>query len=114
MADETALIDIRKMRPVLDQISGKWTLLVLIVLCAQPARFNQIMRRLEGITHKALSETLKRLEEGGFIHREVLPTKPVGVEYSITPLGQSLRGPFDAVYEWALEHADAVGPSKQD
>jgi DNA-binding HxlR family transcriptional regulator len=60
------------------------------------------MRRLDGITHKALADALKRLERNGLIRRKVLPTAPVGVEYTITPLGASLQAPFAALYTWAL------------
>ena len=84
-------------------------MLILTVLCTRPSRFNEIMRRLDGITHKALADALKRLERNGLVKRHVLPTTPVGVEYTITPLGRSLQAPFEALYEWALTH----GPQMQ-
>ena len=96
------LLDVRRTRPILDQIGSKWSVLILTVLCSRPSRFNEIMRRLDGITHKALADSLKRLERNGLIRREVLNTAPVGVEYTITPLGQSLQQPFAALLEWAL------------
>ena len=99
-----ALIDARRTRPILEHIANKWSVLILTVLCSRPSRFNEIMRRLDGITHKALADALKRLERNGLIRREVLPTTPVGVEYTITPLGQSLRQPFAALYDWALTY----------
>jgi len=103
-----AFADSARARLVLDKIADKWTVMILIVLCPQPSRFNQIKRRLEGITHKGLSDALKRLERHGLVTRTVLPTSPVGVEYAITPLGLSLRQPFEALFHWALEHGDAV------
>jgi DNA-binding HxlR family transcriptional regulator len=116
MADDTdletlslqALSDMARVRPVLDKIADKWTILILTVLCPKPARFNQIKRRLNGITHKALADALKRLERNGLVTRTVLPTAPIGVEYAITPLGHSLRGPFEALCTWALAHGDAI------
>ena len=90
-------------RPILDQIADKWTVLIL----TKPVRFNEIRRRLGGITHKALADALKRLERNGLVTRTVLPTSPVGVEYAITPLGHSLRQPFEALYDWALAHGAA-------
>jgi len=100
-----ALIDVQKARPILEQIANKWSVLILTVLCTRPSRFNEIMRRLDGITHKALADALKRLERNGLIRRDVLTTMtPVGVEYTITPLGHSLRQPFDALYAWAITH----------
>lgn len=101
-------LDVTATRPILDQIANKWTVLILSVLCTQPARFNDLRRRLDGITHKALSEALKRLERDGLISRKILPTQPVGVEYAITSLGGSLREPFAALYNWSLENAASM------
>jgi len=100
-----ALLDVEKARPVLEQIANKWSVLILTVLCSRPSRFNEIMRRLDGITHKALSDALKRLERNGLIHREVLTTTmPVGVEYTISELGRSLQQPFEALYAWSMTY----------
>jgi DNA-binding HxlR family transcriptional regulator len=101
-------LDVAATRPILDHIANKWTVLILSVLCTQPARFNDLKRRLDGITHKALSEALKRLERNGLISRKVLPTQPIGVEYTITDLGCSLREPFAALYNWALANGSAL------
>lgn len=98
-------LDVATTRPILEQIANKWTVLILSVLCTQPARFNDLKRRLEGITHKALSDALKRLERNGLISRKVLSTQPIGVEYAITGLGASLREPFAALYDWSLAHS---------
>ncbi len=116
MADDTdlellsqrAFSDMARLRPVLDKIADKWTIMILTVLCPKPSRFNEIKRRLDGITHKALADALKRLERNGLVTRTVLPTAPIGVEYAITPLGHSLRQPFEALCAWALNHGDAV------
>lgn len=116
MADDTdlealsckAMMDVPRIRPVLDKIADKWTAMILTVLCPQPARFNDIKRRLGGITHKSLADALKRLERHGLITRTVLPTSPIGVEYRITPLGHSLREPFEALCSWALAHEHAL------
>jgi len=113
MADDTdlaiasacALQNMSVVRPVLDRIADKWTILILTVLCPKPARFNEIKRRVGCITHKALADALKRLERNGLVTRTVLPTSPVGVEYAITPLGHSLRGPFEALCDWAVANA---------
>jgi DNA-binding HxlR family transcriptional regulator len=102
-----AMMDVPRIRPVLDKIADKWTILILTVLCPKPARFNEIKRRLEGITHKSLADALKRLERHGLVTRTVFPTTPVAVEYTITPLGHSLREPFEALCSWALAHEHA-------
>ncbi len=113
MADDTdltllsqrVLSNMARIRPVLDKIADKWTIMILTVLCPKPSRFNEIKRRLDGITHKSLADALKRLERNGLVTRTVLPTQPIGVEYAITPLGQSLRPSFEALCDWAVDHS---------
>jgi DNA-binding HxlR family transcriptional regulator len=95
-------------RLLLDQIADKWSVLVLGVLWERPQRFNAIRRSLEGVTQKALTHTLRKLERNGIVARRVLPTSPVSVEYSVTALGKSLQGPFRALHEWTIEHFPAV------
>ena len=102
------LLDMPRVRVVLDKITDKWAVMILTVLCPKPARFNEIKRRLEGITHKALADALKRLERNGLVTRTVLATAPVAVEYRITQLGLSLREPFEALCQWAVNHGDDV------
>jgi DNA-binding HxlR family transcriptional regulator len=91
-------------RPVLEQIANKWSVLILTVLCEEPARFNVLKRRLDPITHKALTEALRRLERNGLVNRRVIASSPVAVEYSITPLGRTLKEPFSALVTWASAH----------
>ncbi|MCE9667615.1 helix-turn-helix transcriptional regulator [Myxococcus stipitatus] len=90
-------------RVILDQIADKWSVLVLAVL-VEPRRFNAIKRRLDGVTQRVLTQTLRRLERNGMVARRVLPGPPLGVEYSLTPLGRSLQRPFNALYEWTVEN----------
>ena len=91
-------------RPVLEQIAHKWSILVLTFLCEEPKRFNALRRRLGGITQKALTETLRRLERNGLVERHVVTASPIAVVYSITPLGRTLQAPFLSLYDWALDH----------
>ena len=67
-------------RELFDQIAGKWSMMVLTVLDGGPLRFNEIRRRLEGVTQKALTQCLRRLERNGLISRRVIPTSPISVE----------------------------------
>ena len=103
---ERLLANMARVRPVLDKIADKWTIMILTVICPKPSRFNEIKRRLDGITHKSLADALKRLERNGLVTRKVLPTAPIGVEYRITPLGLSLRPSFETLCGWALAHGD--------
>ncbi len=95
-------------RPIIDQIADKWSVMILAVICHEPSRFNAIKRRLEGVTQKALTQALRRLERNGIVARHVRPGPPVAVEYSVTPMGRSLQEPFAALYDWALAHAAEV------
>lgn len=106
--DYCASAHLDRVRPVLDKITDKWTILILTALGNEPRRFNQLKRQLDGITHKALADALKRLERNGLVTRTVLPTGPIGVEYAITALGLSLRQPFQALCAWALAHKDEI------
>ncbi|MDT0270685.1 helix-turn-helix domain-containing protein [Streptomyces sp. DSM 44915] len=94
-------------RPILDQIADKWSMMVMALL-ERPMRFNELKRRLEGVTQRVLTQTLRRLERNGMIERKVLPTSPVGVEYSLTALGESLREPFGQLYRWTVEHSEEI------
>jgi len=102
------LAEIAATRPVLEQIVNKWSVLILAVLCTEPSRFNAIKRRLDPITHKALTEALRRLERNGLVNRRVIASSPVAVEYSITPLGRTLQDPFVALISWAGKHGDSI------
>lgn len=105
---DVTLADLNKTRVVLDQIANKWSVLILAVLCTQPSRFNAIKRRLDPITHKALTEALRRLERNGLVTRRVIPSSQVAVEYSITPLGRSLQDPFTIIIAWAQQNSGQV------
>lgn len=94
-------------RPILDQIADKWSMMVMALL-ERPMRFNELKRRLEGVTQRVLTQTLRRLERNGMIRRKILPTSPVGVEYSLTALGESLREPFGHLYSWTVEHSEEI------
>ncbi|TDG10702.1 transcriptional regulator [Paraburkholderia guartelaensis] len=95
-------------RSFFDQVANKWSVMILTLLTEKPTRFNEIKRRLEGITHKALTQALRRLERNGLIAREVINASPVAVEYSITELGRTLQVPFGAVYDWSIRHLDEI------
>ena len=101
-------------RLILDQIADKWSVLILAALCDQPMRFNALKRRLEGVTQKALTQSLRRLERNGIVARRVVPVSPVAVEYQITPLGKTLEQPFGALYAWTLGHLAEVEQARLD
>lgn len=95
-------------RVVLDRIADKWTVLILGLLGQHPWRFNALLREIEGLSQKVLSQALKRLERDGLVSRTVFATSPVTVEYSLTPLGRTLAGSLDALIRWAEDNIEAV------
>jgi DNA-binding HxlR family transcriptional regulator len=95
-------------RVVLDRIADKWTVLVIGLLVDGPVRFNQLRRRIEGISQKMLTQTLRNLETDGLVSRTVIATVPVTVEYALTPLGHSLARTLSGVRHWAEENIEAV------
>ncbi|KAF6666681.1 helix-turn-helix transcriptional regulator [Pantoea sp. EKM101V] len=112
--DITALLaEINSTRPILEQVANKWSVLILTVLCSQPSRFNAIKRRLDPITHKSLTEALRRLERNGLISRHVIASSPVAVEYAITPLGRTLQEPFVALVNWAKQHGETMQQAQE-
>ena len=100
-------------RLLLDEVADKWSVLILAVLCKQPLRFNAIRRALEGITQKALTQSLRRLERNGIVSRRVITDSPVGVEYQLTEVGRSLQKPFAALYAWTLEYLPKVERARE-
>lgn len=95
-------------RLVLEEITSKWTLLVLGHLCGGPMRFNALRRANDGITQRALTQCLRRLEASGFVKRSVVCTAPVAVMYEISPLGRSLEPHLRALLQWVDENRDAI------
>ncbi|MEI4486356.1 helix-turn-helix domain-containing protein [Frigidibacter sp. MR17.14] len=90
-------------RLLFDQIADKWSMMILSVLDAGPQRFNEVKRRLEGVSQKSLTQTLRKLERNGLIERRVIASSPVAVEYAMSELGQTLLPPFRALYVWTKE-----------
>ncbi|MGB3303497.1 winged helix-turn-helix transcriptional regulator [Gordonia sp. (in: high G+C Gram-positive bacteria)] len=91
-------------RELLGHVLDKWSLSVLNTLCEKPSRFNELRRAIPAVSQRSLTTTLRRLERNGIIEREVVSTRPVAVEYRITPLGKTLRGPIDILLAWADDH----------
>lgn len=87
-------------RELLDHVLDKWSLEILNLLCDRPSRFSELRRAIPAVSQKSLTTTLRRLERNGIIERTVLSTRPLAVEYLITPLGKTLRSPIDEILHW--------------
>ena len=98
--------------PLVSAISGRWKLLVIYWLSQGTCRFNQLQRSLGNITHRTLARQLTELQEAGFVSRKDFKTIPPHVEYSLTPLGQSLMPLLQSMHEWAITNADKLPAAK--
>jgi DNA-binding HxlR family transcriptional regulator len=100
-------------RHILDRIGDRWTVLVVGVLSDGDARFSQLGRRLEGVSQKMLTQTLRALERDGLVRRTVYPEVPVRVEYALTEAGRTLCEPLHALQAWAIAHVGAVSAAQE-
>lgn len=95
-------------RDVMDKLSGKWSVLLLLELSAEAKRFGVLRRAIPDISQRMLTQTLRDLERDGFVSRTVYPTKPPSVEYALTDLGTSLMPLIMSVVRWSDEHHDVI------
>lgn len=100
-------------RRILDRIGDRWTVLIVGALGDGPARFSELRRRIEGVSQKMLTQTLRGLERDGLVTRTVFPEVPVRVEYALTEAGRSLQAPLRALEEWSIQHLTDVSASQQ-
>jgi DNA-binding HxlR family transcriptional regulator len=91
-------------RPIMDQVTGRWSTLIVAALLTGPHRFSALHQRVGGISQKMLSQNLKALVRHGLVARDVEPTVPPQVTYSLTGLGVSLAGPLTELIGWFGAH----------
>jgi DNA-binding HxlR family transcriptional regulator len=96
-------------RTVLDHITSKWGVLVLLALSeAGTLRWSQLRRRAEGVSEKMLAQTLRTLETDGLVSRVAHPVVPPHVEYSLTPRGRELASLLNPLMAWIVDNADDI------
>ena len=100
-------------RRILDRIGDRWTVLVVGALGDGTARFSELKRRIEGISQKMLTQTLREMERDGLVTRTMYAQVPVRVDYRLTDAGLSLRGPLKALEEWSIEHLGTVTTAQE-
>ena len=97
-------------REVLKHVTSRWGVLVLVALLNGTHRFSDLRRKISGVSEKMLAQTLQWLEADGFVLRVSYPVIPPHVEYSLTPLGQTLNPIIEALRDWGTQWADQVLP----
>jgi DNA-binding HxlR family transcriptional regulator len=95
-------------RTVLDHVTSKWGVLVLVALTEQSLRWGELRRVVQGISEKMLAQTLRVLEADGFISREAQPTIPPRVDYSLTDRGRDLTELLLPLMDWIAGNADEI------
>jgi DNA-binding HxlR family transcriptional regulator len=98
----------------LELIADQWTMLVVVALQQDTKRFSQLHAQIEGISKKMLTQTLRALERNGLVKRVIYPVIPPMVEYSLTPLGQTLIEPIWALRDWSEQYIEEVERARAD
>lgn len=91
----------------LDVVGGKWKLVLITILSHGKRRFRELSREA-GISPRILSKELQELEAHGLVSRTVMDTKPITVEYAVTPYCESLSEVLDAMHRWGEGHRKKI------
>src|SRR6188474_1954431 len=97
----------RAVASVLARVGDKWSVFVIMMLIDGPQRFNELKRKIGGISQRMLTLTLRGLERDGLVTRTVFPTIPPRVDYELTKLGRSLLEPVSGIGLWARQNRAA-------
>lgn len=95
-------------RDVMDHVTSRWGMLVLIVLLDGTHRFSELRQRIGGVSEKMLAQSLRLLEEDGFVDRRAFAVVPPKVEYSLTPMGREVALRIHALGSWINANVDRV------
>ncbi|MYU21903.1 helix-turn-helix domain-containing protein [Streptomyces sp. SID8352] len=100
-------------RAALEHVTGRWGALTLGALAGGSLRFNELRRRVGGVSEKMLSQTLHALERDGLVHREARLTNPPRVDYELTPPGREVAARLTALFACLEEGMDGVLASRE-
>jgi len=100
-------------RSILERVGDKWATQIVSQLAQGPVRFNDLKRQVDGISQRMLTETLRKLERDGLLTRTVYPTIPPKVEYTLTPLGQTLVPIIYQLVEWAKTNSQDIKNARE-
>jgi DNA-binding HxlR family transcriptional regulator len=100
-------------RAVLARLGEKWSMLIVNDLADGPKRFGYLLKRIEGISQKMLTQTLRNLERDGLIDRAMLNDRPIQVAYSLTPAGARLLPIVAALKTWTQANYRAIERNQQ-
>ena len=98
---------------VLNRVGDKWSMQVVMNLGAGSLRFNELRRSIAGISQRMLTRSLRGLERDGLVSRKVTPSIPPRVDYALTELGESLRGPVNVLGAWAVGNREKIAAARE-
>lgn len=98
---------------VLEQVSGKWNIGIIMAAMRGPIRFTELEREVQGISRRMLTLTLRKLERDGLLVRTVYPTVPPKVEYTLTDIARELYDTFTGLTAWADRHKASIAASRR-
>jgi len=101
-------------REILNHVTSRWGVLVLVALMAGTHRFCDLRRKIGGVSEKMLAQTLQCLEKDGFINRVSLPVVPPHVEYTLTPLGEEIGHKVESLADWIEENLLRIMKVRQE
>jgi DNA-binding HxlR family transcriptional regulator len=99
---------------VIDRISGKWSVGIIVAAAHGPIRFTELERTIEGVSRRMLTLTLRNLERDGLLIRTVYPTVPPKVEYRLTAMAQELYESLATLTRWAERHRRDVQQARAE
>ncbi|TLS65714.1 winged helix-turn-helix transcriptional regulator [Mariprofundus erugo] len=99
-------------RKILNHVTSRWGVLVLLALGRGTHRFAELRRAVGGVSEKMLAQTLQCLEADGFVKRIAYPVVPPHVEYSLTPLGEELSIRVEGLTDWIEENLPRIMESR--
>ena len=101
-----------EVRQILDRVADKWSLLVIALLEHRTLRFTELRRRIDGVSQRMLTVTLRQLERDGLVRRTVHPVVPPRVDYALTPLGSTLHATIQALVIWTEAHQNEIAAAR--
>ena len=113
LKDTSEHANCRAMSDVLNRIGDKWSVMVVGMLSRGTLRFNELKRQINGISQRMLTLTLRNLERDGLVTRTIYPEIPPRVEYGLTELGQTLKGPINGLWDWSAANHEAIVVARQ-
>lgn len=101
-------------RIILQHVTSRWGVLVLVALMGGTHRFSDLRRKVGGVSEKMLAQTLQCLEQDGFVDRVSFPVVPPHVEYTLTPLGREIGQKVEALADWIETNLPVILKAQQD